>query len=642
MDQGKGEHCDITNNGDNAVLTFYKDAGTSNPGLNAETDQRTINITVVTALSDDWLNWSANTNDTDSLTHINKVTADTGDKNISTDQAEAIIAPAKKTFEETINEKNSQLKDTNNTKYPYFKYRVIVEPIKNNSVTITDTMPSDFTILDRNWTHYSANQANIPSDAMTFWGTNDINDPKKAEKINCTIAATTAASDSEDTNKYDITISNIPDEAKNYSYCYLTYYLIPKDETALKNIDKNLTNDDNNNAGYYELINTAANKDCADIESQAKTQYVNEDTILKKELTKADFTNTTYGDYVADYQVDINSKERKIAGDAGKFDVTDKVDQDYLSLDISSLSFKEGDSASTNVNSCSILYGDNGRPVGFTANVNDKKHITVTYRVKIDMTKFSNGQDIDLENSVSNSMGLTVSSKQTKKRESAYAYSTNPGIYIVKTDSVDASKKLKATFALLDKDQNPVKGKNGEVTITTNEKDGVGTVMGDQDKLGWVLEENTLYYLKEITPPSGYALNDTLIPFKITKNKVDEHINTKGADDKNIDIYYQKGDDVNVYKIGYMLSIPNTKAPDTPKTPETPKTPDTPKTPETPVTPQQPETPTTTTVETRGKSSIIPTNPVNNGEDMPNTTPKNKTKSPKTGERNIFFSNWFE
>lgn len=193
-----------------------------------------------------------------------------------------------------------------------------------------------------------------------------------------------------------------------------------------------------------------------------------------------------------------------------------------MSLDISSIRYLNPDNsdASAGISNSTVQYDANdGRPIGFTANVPDNTPLIIKYRVNIDQKKIQEtaGNTISLSN-VAHMLSFDSKTDDENTVPSTYGKESYGGIQIVKMDYDNQTKVLPgAVFDLYDGDtgKHVTATKGGvtkNVTITTN-SEGVGIVMGRQLDDGYSLLPHHNYYLIETKAPEGYRLDSTPINF---------------------------------------------------------------------------------------------------------------------------------
>ena len=116
-------------------------------------------------------------------------------------------------------------------------------------------------------------------------------------------------------------------------------------------------------------------------------------------------------------------------------------------------------------------------------------------------------------------------SKEATKHNSGEGVATVPAINLMKYEAGNMTKKLNgATFVLYNArnvggvwvaDQ-PVTKKDGTIVSFTTGDDGKITVKGDKEHLGWAIEEDKVYFLRETVAPKGYMLADFDYQFTVS------------------------------------------------------------------------------------------------------------------------------
>ena len=293
------------------------------------------------------------------------------------------------------------------------------------------------------------------------------------------------------------TVSSYPrnENGEYYAYYKLTYTLIPKDENALKELQKLALADPNHT---YKLHNEASWGGAA---NQVDVAYT------CKPLTKSDAFE--YSTNKVHFTIKANEAGLKLNG-GESLTLTDTMST-TLRYDASSLVVKAGGEDITQ----KVVPNENNGTLTITG-IPDEKVIEITYDARVlgsGQVTYSNRAEL-----TGCGDGINIS-KTVTLNGSAGGGGSRLGIKIRKYKAGDQSSKLAgAVFQLYKLDDNghrvPVTDKNDNIVTCTTNDDGNAELQTDMDKNGWAFVKNRTYYLVEITAPEGYQLDSTPIEFK--------------------------------------------------------------------------------------------------------------------------------
>ena len=293
------------------------------------------------------------------------------------------------------------------------------------------------------------------------------------------------------------TVSSYPrnENGEYYAYYKLTYTLIPKDENALKELQKLALADPNHT---YKLHNEASWGGAA---NQVDVDYT------CKPLTKSDAFE--YSTNKVHFTIKANEAGLKLNG-GESLTLTDTMST-TLRYDASSLVVKADGEDITQ----KVVPNENNGTLTITG-IPDEKVIEITYDARVlgsGQVTYSNRAEL-----TGCGDGINIS-KTVTLNGSAGGGGSRLGIKIRKYKAGDQSSKLAgAVFQLYKRDDNgngvPVTDKNDNIVTCTTNDDGNAELQTDMDKNGWAFVKDRTYYLVEITAPEGYQLDSTPIEFK--------------------------------------------------------------------------------------------------------------------------------
>ena len=445
-----GESYDLSVSDKEVVITFYKDAGKTQQGLQGSDDGHDITIRLATKVNQDWLHYGYNHPGDYRSTHTNEISI-----NSTSAQASVTFAPP--------GLKKTGIKQGNGC----FQYTLILSGVSETPIRIEDTF--DTSLLE-----VATDQASTWNYFKIFGGNQYSQDYGR-----------TNVSYSDTENGILITADDIPlqENGEYFPYYKITYLLKLKDGVNLEDLAIE-------NGGSYDLTNTAVWGD----HTTSYTFTTTYDFLDKKLLKEASST-----DRQVQYQITFNPAKAELNG-GQNITMTDTLNEN-LSIDYTSISITT-DPAGVEVPY--VLQGTEDGGTLATYTIPDSTKVVITYNAMV----VGNGS-IHYKNVVE-----ARGQKETVERtayvdiqgegEGAVA-----DLKVVKLDGYDANKKLAGVpFKLYSADLT----KSGtrydlsldhsgvyEMILTTDEN-GVLSIDGRE----MMIYFNVKYYLEEVEAPEGY------------------------------------------------------------------------------------------------------------------------------------------
>lgn len=442
----------------------YRDTdGTIKKGLKGTGEKRTLEISYSTNVNQDWVDAAEGPNGSWRYGHTN--TAKLTGPNITASDTVHVT--------KTSLSKSGQCNGTvkiGNVDYPKFDFTLTFKGDVTDGDEVTDTFPTEYFKVYEN-----------PQIA----GSN--NQWYQGETKGGNVSATSTG----------FKIDSYPKDADNeyYKYYQLRYTLIPKDENALKELQKLALVAPNHT---YKLHNEAS---WGGADSQVDVDYT------CKPLTKSDAFE--YSTNKVHFTIKANEAGLKLNG-GESLTLTDTMST-TLRYDASSLVVKADGEDITQ----KVVPNENNGTLTITG-IPDEKVIEITYDARVlgsGQVTYSNRAEL-----TGCGDGINIS-KTVTLNGSAGGGGSRLGIKIRKYKAGDQSSKLAgAVFQLYKRDDNgngvPVTDKNDNIVTCTTNDDGNAELQTDMDKNGWAFVKDRTYYLVEITAPEGYQLDSTPIEFK--------------------------------------------------------------------------------------------------------------------------------
>lgn len=486
-DMQDGESYKVNINEKSAVITFYKDPESSEPGLQKSTSgkKRYIYIDFDTQIKTEWLEASGLS--LSEATHSNSISIDggTGGKGSVIVQEPAID---KKT-------EPAGTRTEGGTEFPVYKYEVYLTHIEGDG---------NVSVLDRY--DKSLLEPYTPDGSEDAWyvfgeGLDDKGNDKivKGGQFNHEETA--------DGMQFTIDKADLPKDNTTYNNYFpryrLVYYLTVKDEAAFEKIIEGAIRD---KEGKYKLTNTAewdGKVDGGDIE-YGYPGISKELLTTDKELTKTD------EDVWADFRITANPSAQTVNG--GKtIKMTDEAEN--LDIDITSIRINGEDEWP------GVSYEMNGNTMTYW--IPDATKIVITYRARVN---FPADGKLQFSNVVKMLKYDDEIKKTAERNKSGGGVASVPAINLLKHEAGDISSKLAgAEFALLDENKDPIIDKSGKAVVYVTPENGMIHVRGDMAQLGWALQEEKTYYLRETKAPENCILPATEFRFRISKDGHTDH-----------------------------------------------------------------------------------------------------------------------
>ena len=435
-------------------------------GLEGTGQKRTIEITLITNVNQEWLKAVAS-NRIDADAHENKVKLTLNSGKTFEDSAKAY--PSYPTIR-----KNSKGKIEEKDGSPIYKFEVMLGGVTEKTFEVRDDFPEYFKYFDD-----QKHKAKVFGGSTYTQQNGDIG-KVQVEKDNTKNSVTFHVSLNEDAQKYD--------------YYKIEYYLSVKDLEALHKLQEKAFKEENNTC---RLTNTAYFNNAT---GSASFDYTY-DVLDKKLLSEKDEIKKSH---IAEFKITVNPGALKIHN-GEPYDLTDEFKN--LSIDTASINVTTNPEAN-------IEYNISGNTCTFY-NIPDQTAVEISYRARVIGEK---------QVKISNTASITGDSETVD--EDVYIASDSGGtassisLNLMKYEKDHTSSKLKgAIFALHVIDQ---KGADHLLQEFTTGDDGLVTMEGSAEK-GWTFNTNDKYYLQEITAPDGYKLDNTKYEFKISETPDPDH-----------------------------------------------------------------------------------------------------------------------
>ena len=452
-----GETYDVTYSADKVVITFYKDAGKTQSGLQAVEGGHTITVKLTTKVDQEWLKagYDGGETEPDWTTYLMNHT-NTFALNTVTDTATVV-------FDKPGMEKSAEIFKDGQGKVSRILYSLVLSGVSDTPVSIEDTFDTSILEIDKSmtgeWDHFR------------IWGGNQ--DSQIADPL--------PVSYSETANGVLITANSIPMQpgGSYYSHYKISYYLKLRDGIDLDQLAVA-------NGGEYDLVNTAT-WDGHKSSFTYKTEY---DYLDKQLLNEGELGGKNR---TAKYRITFNGAQAVLNG-GEPMEMTDTLSAN-LSIDYGSVSITTVPENETV--SYSLRGGNDGETIA-AYTIPDATKVVIEY----DALVVGNGQQ-KIVNKVSvNGKDETVES--TKEYGSASeGEGAIASFKIVKVDGYNAGKKLSGVrFRLFSEkglyfdDENTV----SEVFLTTDEN-GEAFIDGNAINIYF----NEVYHLQEVEEADGYG-----------------------------------------------------------------------------------------------------------------------------------------
>ena len=504
------EHCDYNGQPNAPVLIFYKDNGTSHPGLSSG-NSRTIVVTYKTRISSEWLEDAKK--DSWKMDHTNAANLDIGTVVLPSSKTQKIAGPELKKSGAYVNNTSDGM--------PYYKYEIILNGVSSDSFEINDTFDTDFLEL-----YEPTDQQEAYDSCYIFGGHQYYQGNKGSDKVGILSTAEGIT--------FSVNSTSLPKDGEKYYTTYkLVYFLKVKNASALYNLKLEAIN----NGGTYELENIAEwNGQTGG--SKIPYSYVG---ITKELLTDESDLTKTDEDIKLDFRITFNP-EGQMLNNGEEMVLTDSVTN--LSVDIRTIKATPNEG---------IDFDMTGDVISFT--VPDSTPIVITYTAKVKYKELKMGDNYINFSNVAKmddykaSISKTANIKNTQSA-SASVYSIN----IKKYESGAINKPLEgAVFELyeLDEESNkvPVLDKNNKKVQFVSGKDGIAKIEGDMANDGWALFENKQYFLREIKAPKGFLLLDRDYSFIVSADGTTDYNNFIYHTDDTMSVKNTEGTQVPVSKI---------------------------------------------------------------------------------------------
>lgn len=453
-----GESYDVNDNGnDKVVITFYKDPGKTQPGLQGNPGGHEITIRLTTEVNQEWLQYGYEHPGTWQASHRNTI-----DINTNT------IAYADVTFAESGFTKTG-LDQIGAMDKKHYLYTLVLSNVSESPIIIEDTF--DTSLLE------VATDLSYNAFYFKIWGGDQYNQSRGETSVNYSDTSTGIR----------ITANDVPlqENGEYYPYYRICYYLRLKDGINLDDLAIE-------NGGKFDLTNTAAWGD-----HTSSYTFTTEYDFLDKELLKA----ATGEDRQVQYRITYNPAKAELNGGQDLV-MTDTLNEN-LSIDYTSISITtdpEGQAVPYE------LIGDPDNDGGTIARytIPDSTKVVITYDAMVVGNGLIHYKNVVEANGVKEKVEETAEIDISGGGQGATA-----DLKVVKVDGYDAGKKLAGVqFRLYSADLT----ETGEPYDLSLDNSGVYEMVLVTDENGVLSIDGTKmkiylgvkYYLEEIAPPDGY------------------------------------------------------------------------------------------------------------------------------------------
>ena len=505
-----------TSNYEATIIRFYKNAGRSDAdqGLNPTESGRIITLTFDTRINDEWFERSITKKDLQ--THTNTVKL-----KVNSDAEKSVAADAQVTpnvMKKTGNYVGTRTVD--GVELPVYRYDVIVSNVKTDNITIEDTF--DRELLE-------VYDAQVWGNQYVFGGNVDWQGTQGANRFDVI--------DTDNGIRLIANSSSIPHDNSEdsidgyYEYYKLMYYLTVKSPAAMKKIQNRAAA---SNDHMYHIKNNASYEGRT-ADSDIVYQYEG----LKKEiLTSDDDLKKTDEDIWAEFKLTLNAGGLML-NNGEPLTVTDTVNN--LSVDITSIEAEPSEGVTWDMSGDTVTY-----------TIPDKTKVVITYKARVTMSELpavGSTQQIAFSNHAEMKGYSQTINKHAERKNAGEGSGSIASINLKKYEAGDMTHTLAgAKFQLQDANQNPVRDKNGLPVEFVTGNDGMINIRGDMDKLGWALNEDTLYYLEELEAPKGYKLAGHKFQFTVSSDGTSDYNQYKYYAGDTMTAKNYRGTDVRVLK----------------------------------------------------------------------------------------------
>ena len=449
-----GESYDVTTSDDKVVITFYKDSGKTQTGLQGTTGGHDITIRLTTSVNQDWLQYGYKNPSGWQASHKNEIS-------INGTKADASVTFAKP----GISKSGSQ--ETDGQGNTYFLYTIVLSGVSESPIMIEDT-------FDTKLLEVATDKASLWY-YFKIWGGNQYSQDDGITSVNY--------SDTE--NGILITANDVPLQSNGeyYPYYKISYILKLKDGVDLEDLAIE-------NGGSYELTNMAFWGD-----HSASYTFTTTYDFLDKELLK----EASSKDRQVQYRITYNPAKAELNG--GKDLVMTDTLNANLSVDYSSISI------STDPEGVEVPYTLSGNDAGETIakyTIPDSTKVVITYNAMVVGNGSVNYKNVVEANGVTETVERTTSINIEGEGDGATA-----DLSVVKVDGYDANKKLSGVqFKLYSADLTE-SGEQYDLSldhsgvyekILITDENGVLKIDGTQINIYFGVK----YYLEEVAAPEGY------------------------------------------------------------------------------------------------------------------------------------------
>ena len=298
----------------------------------------------------------------------------------------------------------------------------------------------------------------------------------------------------------DVNVNSFPKNKDNqfYPYYLVKYSLVVKNAEILAAMNEEAAMSQNG----ISLENTASWEGITSNRTVNYTYF----PYVDKELTDRP---TADNGYIAEFKVVINKYAEDLDPTTDELTILDELS--------SNLRFIPDSVSISPRNDAIAVQHDSETNTLVISNVPDETAFEITYKARV----LGSG-NVSYSNTVKFGKYEKTVEETATVVSSGGGTASNPSITVVKRDGEVLSKVLAgATFQLYylsNGSEIPVTDKNGDSVIFVTNDEGKALIIGHLQNLGWTLWAGRTYFLKEITAPVGYELNEDPIYFVLTDN----------------------------------------------------------------------------------------------------------------------------
>ncbi len=474
---------------------------------------RTITVTIVTNINQEWLAAAASSSSVNYRTHINKATFSGNSQSVTArdrfyTNPSGVSKSASKSgypFGYYASPYDSSAyfitTSTADSDLPVWKFRITLSGVYGD-ITVTDEFDTDLFEIVPETAELTDNRRVI---GYSTWNGKysyvDVEGNSSKATVTSIDTGATFYIASEDMPKYN------NDADLYYPTYFIDYYIRVKDEEALQELREICAEEGT------DLTATLTNSVTYDRNVASVSYYYTYEGVTKEIVNDAYEGDDGYT--YADFEIVLNPTAADLDPDSDTLEASDTW-SDSLAVMADSFVFTDADG---NDISDSVVYDISGHTATFT--IPDATAVTVTYSARILGTG-----SIEYSNTATLMGYIAGDSSTTTVSSTGSGSGSLFRIYLLKYETGNLNQTLSgAVFSLYRLDllgnKVPVTDSNGNIVTVTTDEEGKATLYGSLTDDGWALYENVQYYLHEETAPDGYYTLDEDIPFQVNSSTQD-------------------------------------------------------------------------------------------------------------------------